>query len=96
MNLRALRERQPDGEVLRKFTEVARLLTGDANAGADDGVRWLETLVRDLQIPQLSVYGIAPARTAELVEKATAASSMKGNPLPLTAAELKEVLTAAL
>ena len=96
MNLRALRERQPDGEALRKFAEVARLLTGDANASADDGVRWLEVLVRELQIPPLSRYGTTPAHTAELVEKATAASSMKGNPLPLTAAELKEVLTTAL
>ena len=32
----------------------------------------------------------------ELVEKATAASSMKGNPLPLTADELTAVLKAAL
>ncbi len=96
MNLRALRERQPDSEALRKFGDVARLLTGDANASADDGASWLTALVRDLQIPPLSRYGITPAHTAELVEKAAAASSMKGNPLPLTAEELKEVLTAAL
>ncbi len=96
MNLRALHERQPDSEALRKFGNVARLLTGDANASADDGASWLTALVRDLQIPPLSHYGITPAHTAELVEKAAAASSMKGNPLPLTAEELKEVLTAAL
>ena len=96
MNLRALRERQPDGEALRKFGEVARLLTNDTNANADDGVRWLAALVQDLQIPPLSRYGITPAHTTELIEKAAAASSMKGNPLPLTADELKEVLTAAL
>lgn len=96
MNVRALRERQPDGIALRKFTEVARLLTGDANTTANDGVSWLAALVRDLQIPPLSRYGITPAHTTELVEKATAASSMKGNPLPLTAEELKAVLTAAL
>ena len=96
MNLRALRERQPDSEALRKFGDVARLLTGDANASADDGASWLTALVRDLQIPPLSRYGITPAHTAELVEKAAAASSMKGNPLPLTAEELKAILTSAL
>jgi alcohol dehydrogenase class IV len=96
VNLRALRERRPDGEVLSKFDEVARVLTGDTNARADDGVRWLAELVRDLAVPQLSRYGITPADSDKLVEKAAAASSMKGNPLPLTAAELKEILTAAL
>ena len=95
-NLRALRERQPDNEALRKFGEVARLLTANTNASADDGVRWLADLVHDLQIKPLRSYGITPAHTAELVEKAAAASSMKGNPLPLTADELKAALTAAL
>lgn len=96
MNLRALRERQPANKALQKFSEVARLLTNDPNASADDGARWLTRLVHDLQIPPLSHYGITQADTPELVVKAAAASSMKGNPLPLTAEELQEVLTAAL
>jgi alcohol dehydrogenase class IV len=95
-NLRAVRGRRPDGFTERKFTQVAQLLTGDANATAEDGVRWLAAIVHDLQIPALSHYGITSAHVTALVEKATAASSMKGNPLPLTADELKAVLTAAL
>lgn len=95
-NLRALRERSPGSETLRRFDEVARLLTGSPQASADDGLRWVETLVRELQIPLLSRYGITPAHTTELVQKASAASSMKGNPLPLTAGELGAVLQAAM
>lgn len=96
INLRAVSERNPGSETLRKFTEVARVLTGNTNATAEDGVRWLAELVRDLQIPPLNRYGITPAHSAELVQKAAAASSMKGNPLPLTADELNEILSAAL
>lgn len=95
-NLRALRERQPDSGALSKFAEVSRLLVNDANAGADAGMDWLNDLVRELQIPPLSRYGVTPADAGELVEKAAAASSMKGNPLPLTADELKYALSAAL
>jgi alcohol dehydrogenase class IV len=96
VNLHGLQQRQPDSELLARFDEVARLLTGKPTAVAEDGVRRLETLVRDLQIPSLGNYGITPDHADDLVKKATAASSMKGNPLPLTADELKQVLLAAL
>jgi alcohol dehydrogenase class IV len=96
VNLRALQQRQPDSELLTRFEDLGRLLTEKPTATAEDGVRWLESLVRDLQIPGLGSYGITPAHADELVQKATAASSMKGNPLPLTADELKQALLAAL
>jgi alcohol dehydrogenase class IV len=95
-NLRALRQRQPDSDALRRFVELARLLAGGAAATADEGVRWVEELVRDLKIPPLSCYGIGRGHIAELVSKAAAASSMKGNPLPLTPDELTGILFAAL
>ena len=96
VNLRALQQRQPDSELLTRFEELGRLLTDKPTATAEDGVRWLESLVRDLQIPGLGSYGITPDHADELVQKATAASSMKGNPLPLTADEMKQALLAAL
>ena len=96
VNLRALQQRQPDSEILPRFEELARLLTDQPTATAEDGVRWVEQLVRDLQIPRLSRYGLTAAHTTELVQKAAAASSMKGNPLPLTADELDAALVAAL
>jgi alcohol dehydrogenase class IV len=55
-------------------------------------VAWLEETVRLLDIPPLSRYGMAHSDTPRLVEKAARASSMKANPIDLTAAELSEML----
>ena len=96
VNLRALRERQPQSEALARYTEVARLLTGRANATADDGAAWVQSLCADLKIPSLRTHGIAQADVAALCDKASQASSMKGNPLPLTPHELSDVLERAL
>jgi alcohol dehydrogenase class IV len=49
-----------------------------------------------LQIPPLSSYGIQEQDVPTLVEKASRASSTKGNPITLTFDELREVLTGAL
>ena len=95
MNLRALRERQPSNPVLGRFEEVARMLTGAPTAGPEQGIEWLHKLVNDLRIPRLRLYGITPAHTNELVEKAAKASSMKANPIALTAAELAMTLERA-
>jgi alcohol dehydrogenase class IV len=95
-NLRALRQREPVSEVLRRYDEVARLLTGTPQAKADDGVEWVRALAIDLRIPSLARYGLGPEHTTELVEKSAKASSMKANPIVLTAAELAATLEAAL
>jgi alcohol dehydrogenase class IV len=44
----------------------------------------------------LGVYGITQKDIPEIVEKSMQASSMKANPIALTAAELEEVLRKAL
>ena len=96
MNLRALRERQPAGDALRRYDDVARLLTGDAGVTADAGVEWVRALVADLQIPRLGSYGITREHVADLVDKAGKSSSMKANPIVLTSSELATVLESAL
>jgi alcohol dehydrogenase class IV len=95
-NLRALRQRQPASETLRRYEEVARLLTGSATATAESGVEWVRKLVADLGIPSLGHYGLKPEHMAELVEKASQASSMKANPIVLTPDELAGILQRAL
>jgi alcohol dehydrogenase class IV len=95
-NLRALRQREPASEVLRRYDEVACLLTGNPPAKADDGVEWVRALVTELRIPPLARYGLGREHTAELVEKSAKASSMKANPIVLTPAELAATLEAAL
>lgn len=94
-NLRALRQREPASEALRRYDEVARLLTGNPEAKADDGVDWVRGLVADLRIPRLGRYGIASEHSVELVEKSAKASSMKANPIVLTPAELGAALADA-
>jgi alcohol dehydrogenase class IV len=95
-NLRALRARVPGGATLRRYDEVARLVTGNPSAKADEGVQWVRELVADLKIPKLAAYGVSQAYIGELVEKATQASSMKANPILLMPGQLEEVLGAAM
>jgi alcohol dehydrogenase class IV len=95
MNCRALRSRQPGSEAIRRYNEVALLLTGNSRATADDSVTWVTALVSDLRIPRLSVYGLTRDNAAELVEKAENASSMKPNPIVLTREELSEIIDRA-
>jgi alcohol dehydrogenase class IV len=96
-NIHALRQRDTaGGDALRRYDEVARLLTGNAGATADDGVKWVRELVGDLQIKPLGAYGIREEHVADLAAKAANASSMKANPISLTAGELIETLRRAL
>lgn len=94
-NLRALRLREPGSPALARYDEAARLLVGGDNATADDLVRWLAALARELGIPPLSAHGIAPGAFPEIVAKASQASSMAANPVALSAGELAAVLDEA-
>ncbi len=95
-NVAALRRRQPQSEALRRYQEVARLLTTEPDATVDAGVEWVHRLVADLSIPALGTYSVTRAHTAELVEQAARTSSMKANPITLTGEELAEALERAL
>jgi len=96
LNVRALRERAPGGESLRRHDEVASLLTGSETATAGDGIAWVRDLCRELRIPPLRAYGISVNDLSVLVEKSAQASSMKANPIALTAEEMREILERAL
>jgi alcohol dehydrogenase class IV len=95
-NIRALRERDPHGKFLDRYVEVAKLLTGNSNATADDSVNFVGELIRDLQIKRLRAYGIREGDVADLAAKAANASSMKANPIILTADELADTLRKAI
>ena len=70
--------------------------SGDASARAEDAADWLRALGDELGLPVLATYGLTPGDVAEVVAKARRSSSMQGNPIAFTEAELAEVLTAAL
>jgi alcohol dehydrogenase class IV len=95
-NVRALRAREPASPALARYQEVARIVTGQAGARAEDGVDWALGLVEDLHLPRLGAYGLGEAQLDQVVAKAQRANSMKGNPIELTEGELADVLRAAL
>ncbi|MDO8542577.1 MAG: iron-containing alcohol dehydrogenase [Opitutaceae bacterium] len=94
-NIRALRERAADHLALRRYEEVARILTGVPTATAEDAVRWTRELVSALPVPSLRACGVTVSDIPTVVAAAAKASSMKANPLPLTTAELTGILQAA-
>ena len=96
VNLRALRDRAPEHPALPRLTEVATLLTGERNATPEDGISWLHELTAALSIPGLASYGLDRAGRAEVVADAQRASSMKGNPVTLSDAEVSDIVARSL
>ena len=76
--------------------EVARLLTGNPAASADEGIAWVAQLARDLDVPPLTACGVKAEHVPLIVERAAVASGTKANPIVLTNAELAEILQRAI
>lgn len=95
-NVAALRARDPQGPALARYAEAARLLTGRPEAAPEDAVLWLARRVQEFGLPRLSAYGASPAQVPELVAAARRASSMRGNPVELTAEELSAIVHESL
>jgi len=94
-NIRALREREPDNVALQKYADVGRLLSPeplpDTDMALADLVERLRQWTERLNLPKLSRYGMRP-KDLDRVAANSGGSSMKTNPLVLTADELKAVL----
>ncbi len=95
-NIRALRQRQPHHPTLERFDDIARLILDDPSADASAALDWIDETSRLFGIPKLGSYGVQATDFDAIVEKSSASSSMKGNPLQLNADELKAILAAAL
>jgi alcohol dehydrogenase class IV len=95
-NIKALRSRQPDSVALSRYDEIAQIITRKQSAKADDAVTWLHELCIRLEVPTLSQLGLTTEMIPDAVNKSQNASSMKGNPVVLTANELTEILEQAL
>ena len=83
-------------EVLARYEEVARLLTGRAEASIEDGCAWVRTLVDELGIRPLSAFGLRREALPTVVDESMRSSSMKGNPFVLPAEILSAVLEQVL
>jgi alcohol dehydrogenase class IV len=91
MNIRAAQETK-SLDVLRRFNDVARLVTGVATARAGDSLTWLRGLCRDLKVLRLGALGVQQGDFDRLAGMALETSSMKGNPVELAPAQLREIL----
>jgi len=91
-NARALRERAPQSETLRRFDHVAQLLTGNSSARAADGITWVYDICAAVDIPSLSTFGLKRDDFPSIVERSAKANSMRGNAIVLTQDEMTEIL----
>jgi len=96
VNVRALQNRAADSQALVRYDEVAGILTGRANATADDGVRWVQELCAALKVEPLGKLGLKQTALPEAVAKSQNSSSMKGNPILLSQEELMQILMMSL
>ena len=95
-NVQALESRAPENPVLARFSRVAALITGRVDATPVDVVTWLDALIDELHVPRLGEYRLTRNAIPALVDQAQRASSMKANPIVLTADELSAILDAAM
>jgi alcohol dehydrogenase class IV len=82
--------------VLTRFDEIGRILTGRDAATASDAVSWIGDLCGVFCLPALRRYGLSSADFDIVAAKARKASSMQGNPVELNDEELTAILTRAI
>jgi alcohol dehydrogenase class IV len=95
-NVRALRDGPAGHPALDRYTETGRLLTGQAGASVEDGIAWIRETLALLRIPGLGTFGIGPQHADDVAAKAARSSSMQGNPVTLSTADLRAILLQAL
>jgi len=96
VNLSAMRDRASGHPAVLRMREVATLLTGRPDADPEDAIGWLQELTTALSIPGLMSYGLDDAEIPAVVAAAQKASSMRANPIELTDAEVREIVTRSL
>jgi alcohol dehydrogenase class IV len=94
-NVAALRAGAPGHPALARYAEVAALLTGDPGAAVEDGVAWVRHTLALLAIPGLGTFGLVPGQFGDVAGQALKSSSMRGNPVALTAGDLTGILAGA-
>ena len=93
VNIRLLREGKGHPGALDRYAEIARILTADAPATPEAGAEWIRSLAVTFRIPPLSQFGLRIEDFPVLAEKASQASSMKGNPVSLGVGDIIQILS---
>jgi alcohol dehydrogenase class IV len=84
-----------EGRARARLDEVCQVLAGALGSAVDEAPAALQAWSQSAGLPGLQVLGVAPERHAEIASAALGASSMKGNPVVLDEAALREMLQAA-
>lgn len=94
-NVEALKQREPESEILERYDEVAKVCLGNYDADVLHLIDWLEELCENMDVPTLRAMGVSASDFDSIVEASQQSSSMKGNPIQLTDAELRQILVNA-
>jgi len=84
-----------DGMARARLDEVCGILADVLGSTASDAPAVLQAWARGAGLPDLAALGVTQDMHAAIVEASLTASSMKGNPVALTASTLRDVLAAA-
>lgn len=96
VNAEILADSGKNDEKSARFKEIAQWVTGSEKAEIKDGVKWISDLAKSMQIPGLAEFGISKDDFPEIIEKAENSSSMKGNPIDLTKADMERILSMSM
>jgi alcohol dehydrogenase class IV len=91
-NAQALQKRSANSPALARYGEIAQLLNGSSEKTVNGLVEWVRDICQVLEVPPLSEFGLKERDFQTVVAKAQKSSSMKGNPVSLTDAELMDIL----
>ncbi len=81
--------------LLGRISEVSLMLSRNVGARPEDGIEIIKKLAQAQNVAKLSKLGLKKEHFPTVVEKASKASSMKGNPFVLSAEKLTQILEEA-
>jgi alcohol dehydrogenase class IV len=92
INAQIVSDRKNNSQLISRFSDIARWVSGNEKANIAEGVEALRAIAEKLNIPKLSDFGIKKSDFREIIKKSKNSSSMKGNPIQLTDAEMEKIL----
>ena len=96
VNIKALQAIDKQHPTLKRYLNIAQIVTNNPQATMLDGIQWIHDLCTYMDIPSLREYGIKEEDADEIIIRAKKSSSMKGNPIQLNDDQLKEILINSL
>jgi alcohol dehydrogenase class IV len=90
-----MNRKRATGNALMRLDEVCTMIGAALGCSATDAPNALDRWARKAGLPGLTLQGLDPAAHQEVAAAAMDASSMKGNPLPLSQADCQLILLQA-